>query len=391
MKSKNTMLIVLGAILAIGAVAGVILLNKSMQPATMEVIMARQDINEGSYLSSMNGTEFEVRNISLDRATGSGIYVTYRDFVSMREDGQFLENITAGSFIKYTDIMSSNNRYSSRQLSLAQANPNLVTMTIDVSGYAPIGIHNGDYVDIIATVSNYNTADAYENDLANLLLEVKQKAIEASQMTQSKAENAVSSMDLMSSMNYSLFGTNNNITSNTTAEQPADQNMFNFSAQNSMLQEAMDKADELIEVTDELRGMLDEWNEFLQLYGTIDVATLQSKFDAGFYLAPISKVLVQGSKVVNVNRQDTTNYDGTSSGRLGAVTSLDVLIPRDAIEWVAMANTAGYLRVAVLSPAANPEGSGPTLGAALQDFIEAFVEDRNNMADNESVVIPSSR
>ncbi len=50
-------------------------------------------------------------------------------------------------------------------------------MTINVSGYAPVGIREGDYIDIIGTVSNYDTSDAYANSLANILSDARKKAL----------------------------------------------------------------------------------------------------------------------------------------------------------------------------------------------------------------------
>lgn len=390
---KNKMLVILGLLLAVAAFAGVFLLNKIQNPEAIEVVIATRELTEGTSLNSLAESDFRKTSISGNGAV-KGVFVTWNELLSMINDGKLINTVAQGELIKYTDVMSANNRYSSRQLSLGQTDPNLVTMTIDVTGFAPIGIHNGDFIDIIASVNGYNSGEAYENDLANLILEAKQKAVNSSTMTQEKADQTVSSFGVSADNGFSMFDLGNQTTNNNLFSDPTtigDTNVFNVSSQNNMTQELIEAADSLSAKTDELKAMLDEWNAFLELYGSVDITTLTSMFDEGFYLAPLSKVLVQGAKVVNVNRAETSNYDGTASNRLGEVTSLDVLVPRDAIEWVAMANTAGSLRVAVLSANANPEGSGPTLGASLQDFIEAFVDDRNDLKDNEAVVIPSSR
>lgn len=393
---KNKILVISGLLLAVVAFAGVFFLNKIQNPEAIEVVMATRELTEGTSLNTLAQADFRKTSISGNGAM-KGVFVTWDELLSMLNDGKLINTVAQGELVRYTDIMSANNRYSSRQLSLGQTDPNLVTMTIDVTGFAPIGIHNGDYIDIIASVNGYNSGEAYENDLANLILEAKQKAVEGSTMTQSKADQTVSSFGVASDNGFSMFdfgsqnSSSNLFSDPTSTTTMGDTNVFNVTSQNSMTQELMEAADDLSAKTDELRAMLDEWNAFLELYGSVDITTLTSMFDEGFYLAPLSKVLVQGAKVVNVNRAETSNYDGTASNRLGEVTSLDVLVPRDAIEWVAMANTAGSLRVAVLSANANPEGSGPTLGASLQDFIEAFVDDRNDLKDNEAVVIPSSR
>ena len=52
-------------------------------------------------------------------------------------------------------------------------------------------------------------------------------------------------------------------------------------------------------------------------------------------------------------------------------------------------NIGEDFRVAILSANANPNGSGPTEGASMQDFIESFVSDRGDKT--EYSVIPSSR
>jgi hypothetical protein len=65
---------------------------------------------------------------------------------------------------------------------------------------------------------------------------------------------------------------------------------------------------------------------------------------------------------------------------LGDVTGLEVVIPREAFETVAMASSAGLLQVGLLSPLADGEFDGPTMGATLQDLLDLFYADRQALA-----------
>jgi len=98
---------------------------------------------------------------------------------------------------------------------------------------------------------------------------------------------------------------------------------------------------------------------------------------------PLAKVLIHGAPVVRVIRERTVS-SFTSAGdttiELGDVIGLEVIIPRDAFEMITMASSAGILQIGLLSPLAEGELDGPTMGASLQDLLDLFYADREALA-----------
>lgn len=388
----NKGLVLGGLLLAIAAFAGIFVIGNQVNKNPVYVLAANVDINQGTDIKSI-GQESLVEVPMTGSTELLNTFVSRADYIAMQQaGGQFINFISRYEPIKYSDIMSSANPLSSRVISLGQDDPNLVVMTINVTGFAPIGIREGDYVDIIATVSNYGTDAAYENSLANLMLEARSKALSAIELpTASVVTEEETQEDYAASdFDFGSFGTETDAAAGTATDAAGAATDEGFTVEApSITDEIMERTQELEDKASELQQSMASLQEFLDVYGSIDPVTLSEKLKEGFYLAPLSKVLVQGAKVVSVNREEVTNYDGSASNALGEVQTLDVLVPRDSIEWVAMANEAGSLRIAVLSTNATPSGSGPTLGAALQDFVEAFVEDRGD--EGKGSTIPSSR
>jgi hypothetical protein len=97
---------------------------------------------------------------------------------------------------------------------------------------------------------------------------------------------------------------------------------------------------------------------------------------------PVTKLLVQGAQVVGV-RRDTSlasvSSDGTASLVEGDITGLDVVIPRQAFEFVTMAMKGGDLQIALLSPLVAERSDAPTLGASLQDLLDLFIAERESL------------
>ena len=376
MKS-NKIVIAAGILLLAVTFFGILAYGRLMNPDPVYILTAKSDINQGTSLVSLRQDDFNIVDISSNAAM-VGTFVTPSEFAKMQSaGGQFINLVSKNEPVKYTDIMSSANPLSSRIVSLGQDDPGKVVMTINVSGYAPVGIREGDYIDIVGTVSNYDTADAYGNSLANILTDARKKAL--AEIDAEKLSEKITSADFGFADSVS-FGSDYYDAVSGFGIASAETNVFSVTTP-SITDEIMEKADLLQEKTDELASMLKEWKEFVDLWGSADPVKLSEMLEAGYYLAPISKVLVNGAKVINVNRTE----DSYSAG----VDSLDVLVPRDAIEWIAMAEEGGTLRVAILSSNANPNGSGPTEGASMQDFVESFVNDRGNKT--EYSVIPSSR
>ncbi len=98
---------------------------------------------------------------------------------------------------------------------------------------------------------------------------------------------------------------------------------------------------------------------------------------------PLAKVIVMSARVADVQRDRTVSAAGDRLV-LGEVTGIDVVIPRQAQEFVLMADTAGNLAASMLSPMVDAEtDGGPTLGAHFEDLLDLFAADRNALEESE--------
>jgi len=90
---------------------------------------------------------------------------------------------------------------------------------------------------------------------------------------------------------------------------------------------------------------------------------------------PLAKVIVQYAGVAAVQRDErASSGDGIE---LGEITAIDVVIPREAVEFVMMADAAGQLGLSLLSPMVEGETEqAPTLGAHFEDLLDLFKSDR---------------
>jgi len=89
------------------------------------------------------------------------------------------------------------------------------------------------------------------------------------------------------------------------------------------------------------------------------------------------------ARVADVQRDRTVSSSGDRLV-LGEVTGIDVVIPRQAQEFVLMADTAGNLAASMLSPMVDAEtDGGPTLGAHFEDLLDLFAADRNELEETE--------
>ena len=98
---------------------------------------------------------------------------------------------------------------------------------------------------------------------------------------------------------------------------------------------------------------------------------------------PLAKVLVHGAPVVRVIREQHVSSftsEGDTTMATGAIIALEVVIPRDAFEIITMASNAGILQIGLLSPLAEGDVEGPTMGASLQDLLDLYYADREALA-----------
>lgn len=98
---------------------------------------------------------------------------------------------------------------------------------------------------------------------------------------------------------------------------------------------------------------------------------------------PLAKVIVRSAKIAGVQRDQNVASSGGGIA-LGKITGVDVIIPREAQEFVLMSDTAGHLGLSLLSPMLDFENDeGPTLGAHFEDLLDLFAADRNKLSEEE--------
>ena len=104
---------------------------------------------------------------------------------------------------------------------------------------------------------------------------------------------------------------------------------------------------------------------------------------------PVTKLLVRGSLVINVQyARSVTGITAEGEAQLmrGEITGIDVIIPREAFEFVTMAINSGNLQIGLLSPLVADTSDEPTLGASLQDFLDLYLNDREELIAESALV-----
>jgi hypothetical protein len=230
--------------------------------------------------------------------------------------------------LRLSSIASSANPAGDTLTSLANSDPGMVITVINVEGIAPDGIRSGDRIDLAVAVKNVGFDESYYNTLADLIT--------------ATGANASEDTDL-----------NSTDDSADSEDAPVEEWVGNSPPYAYSLPENVRPTTE-------------------------DLAPY-------FFQSPLAKIIVRNARVVNVVREEETNTTASSSGSAmstttetvqGAVMALEIQIPREAFEWVTMANAAGDLNISLISPLAKDEDTPPSLGASLQDLLEQFYTDR---------------
>jgi hypothetical protein len=111
------------------------------------------------------------------------------------------------------------------------------------------------------------------------------------------------------------------------------------------------------------------------------------------FVAPLGKTIVYGAYVSNILRETSvsSSSDLTSSAlSLGQVTAIEVFVPRQAEELLAMAASAGRIYVFQTSLSAEELKAGPSMGASVQDIIDLFYADREKIkGEGTPTMIPT--
>lgn len=102
---------------------------------------------------------------------------------------------------------------------------------------------------------------------------------------------------------------------------------------------------------------------------------------------PVTKTLVSGALVIYVDLEHKVSgisSSGETTISQGKINAIDVVIPRDVFEFVTMAINSGNLQIGLLSPLVDSSDDDPTIGASLQDFLDLYMQDREELMPAES-------
>jgi len=313
MKNKKGFgVVVVGVVIMVVAVIGFFVVGNLVNPPSATVYVAGQDINQGTQLADLPDTAFQAVPVGKSTVL-EGSLVTKAELEAMRAaGGAFVTFVAKGDPIAKSAIASSANDAGAMNPSLSNSDPNLVVIHLLASDMVPDGIRVGDRIDLPVAVSSVRFDESYALSVANVVAQATKNGESTDQFTGSVTQEDYN--------NASLAGGSDLLN---------DQDMLAY-----------------------------------------------------YFEAPLAKTIVQNAKVINVIRETNTNtYVDSSTGQTmenqsyGAVIALDILVPRDSVEWISMSQAAGQLTISLLSPMAGDE-SVPTLGVSMQDLIDEFYASR---------------
>ena len=322
----NRTLLIVGIVLAVLGAGLVFVLNLMFAPPTDFIVAARNDIPAGTRLGDLAEDAFVQVPVQFTNRTArmmlEGV-AQPADLEAMRASGAILiQDIYKYQPLTLGSVVSPDNPAAARVTRLGLDDPDMVVITIPGSDTnVPKGVQAGDRIDLAVAVTDVNDV---------LALEAEETGVEVS---------------------------------------PA-------SALSGIPNEA-------------LAAVLEEAGYVITAPGAAPAAgeeatpTPVPTPEGPVLREPVTKILVRGAVVVNV-RRDTSVAAVSQSGEAtvveGEITGLDVVIPREAFEFVTMAMNGGNLQIALLSPLVSEGSEGPTLGASLQDLLDLFVADREALA-----------
>jgi Flp pilus assembly protein CpaB len=106
-------------------------------------------------------------------------------------------------------------------------------------------------------------------------------------------------------------------------------------------------------------------------------------------LLPLGKYVVQCARVISVIHQtDTVNQgNGQLTEVTGKAIALELIVPQESAEMVAMAGQAGVLRLFLRPASSEDKTRQPSIGASMQDVLDLFYSDRAQL----SKITPSAK
>jgi hypothetical protein len=323
----NRGLLILGVVIAIAGAAAVFVIDLMISPPTDFIMAARQDIPAGTRLSDLPEDAFIQVPVQFTNRTArlmlEGV-AQPADLAAMRAAGAILvQDIYKYQPLTLGSVVSADNPAAARVTRLGLDNPDLVVITIPGNTQnIPAGVQPGDRIDLAVAVNDVND-----------ILKLKEEE---------QAQTVVSPGSALTGIPNEALA--------------------------AVLEEA---------------GYTVTSPEGGAPAGIKATPTPEPTPEGPVLREPVTKLLVRGALVVNV-RQETTVAGVSQQGQPtiieGDVTGLDVVIPREAFEFVTMALNGGNLQIALLSPLVADTTEGPSLGASLQDLLDLFISDREALA-----------
>jgi hypothetical protein len=323
----NRTLLIFGIVLALAGAGLVFVLNLMFAPPTDFMMAAREDIPAGTRLSDLPDDAFVQVPVQFTNRTArlmlEGV-AQPADLAAMRASGAILiQDIYKYQPLTLGSVVSPDNPAAARVTRLGLDDPDLVVITIPGgSENIPEGVQPGDRIDLAVAVTSVSDILSLEEEEGPAVV----------------------------SVGSALTGIPNE-------------------ALAALLTEA---------------GYMVEAPRGEAAAGTRATATPEPTPEGPMLREPVTKVLVRGALVVNVRRETSVagvSQQGQATIIEGDIVGLDVVIPREAFEFVSMAMNGGNLEIALLSPLVDESAQGPTIGASLQDLLDLFVSDRQAIGE----------
>jgi hypothetical protein len=322
----NRGLLVVGILLAIVGATAVFVLNLVFAPPTDYIIAARQDIPAGTRISDLAEDAFVTVPVQFTNRSArlmlEGV-AQPDDLAAMRASGAVLiQDIFRYQPLTLGSVVSADNPAAGRVMRLGLDDPNMMVISIPTqNNNVPEGIRPGDRVDLAVAVIDVNDILSLGGEQASSITALPGTALRG---VPNEALAAV-----LTEAGYSVIP-------------PSGEAVV------------------ASEVT----------------------STPEPTPEGPVLREPVTKLLVRGALVVNVRYERSlagVSQQGQATMVQGDMTGIDVVIPREAFEFVTMALNGGNLQVGVLSPLVEGASEGPTLGASLQDLLDLFVADREEL------------
>jgi hypothetical protein len=319
-------LLLIGIVLALIGFGASFIINSVVTPQADTMLAARVDIPMGTMLNELPEDAFVTVPVQFPNTSARQIMnaiMRPQDLQAMRQvNGVFINDVYKYEPVLLSSIVSAENPASVRIVQLALDDPNMIIITIPANNNVPEGIRPGDRVDLAVAVNNVGKPVVIE--------EVQEQS--------------------------SFYQTGSSLQGIPPEALVAVLEAAGY------------------QISAPPGGPQGEATEIVIEPSATPLPNLRE---------PIAKVLVHGAQVVSVRRDSSlagVSAQGGTTLSVGDIIGLDLVIPREAFEFVTMAANGGVLQIGLLSPVAVGDLDEPTFGASLQDLLDLFYADREMLA-----------